>query len=83
MAHVRDSARSVGKSDPTDALAVARAALRAPQWHRAAAGVVIEQTTASAVAHRQSTAQRGDPSDRFGSSTVLSASARTARATQK
>jgi hypothetical protein len=28
MAHVRDSARSYGKSDPIDALAVARAALR-------------------------------------------------------
>src|SRR6476660_9210083 len=30
MAHVRDSARSYGKSDPIDALAVARAALREP-----------------------------------------------------
>ena len=30
MAHVRDSARTVGKSDPIDALAVARAALREP-----------------------------------------------------
>lgn len=30
MAHVRDSARSFGKSDPIDALAVARAALREP-----------------------------------------------------
>jgi transposase len=28
MAHVRDSARTYGKSDPIDALAVARAALR-------------------------------------------------------
>lgn len=30
MAHIRDSARSFGKSDPIDALAVARAALREP-----------------------------------------------------
>lgn len=30
MAHMRDSARSFGKSDPIDALAVARAALREP-----------------------------------------------------
>ena len=30
MAHVRDSARGYGKSDPIDALAVARAALREP-----------------------------------------------------
>ena len=30
MAHVRDSARSYGKSDPIDALAAARAALREP-----------------------------------------------------
>jgi transposase len=30
MAHVRDSARTSGKSDPIDALAVARAALREP-----------------------------------------------------
>lgn len=30
MAHVRDCARSYGKSDPIDALAVARAALREP-----------------------------------------------------
>jgi transposase len=30
MAHVRDSARTYGKSDPIDALAVARAALREP-----------------------------------------------------
>ena len=30
MAHARDSARSYGKSDPIDALAVARAALREP-----------------------------------------------------
>src|SRR5258708_10645477 len=30
MAHVRDAARSFGKSDPIDALAVARAALREP-----------------------------------------------------
>ena len=30
MAHARDSARSFGKSDPIDALAVARAALREP-----------------------------------------------------
>jgi transposase len=30
MAHVRDSARTFGKSDPVDALAVARAALREP-----------------------------------------------------
>lgn len=30
MAHTRDSARSYGKSDPIDALAVARAALREP-----------------------------------------------------
>ena len=30
MAHIRDSARSYGKSDPIDALAVARAALREP-----------------------------------------------------
>ena len=30
MAHVRDSARSFGKSDPIDGLAVARAALREP-----------------------------------------------------
>lgn len=30
MAHARDSARSYGKSDPIDALAVARAALRQP-----------------------------------------------------
>jgi transposase len=30
MAHARDSARTYGKSDPIDALAVARAALRAP-----------------------------------------------------
>ena len=30
MAHVRDSARSYGKSDPIDALAVARNALREP-----------------------------------------------------
>ena len=30
MAHVRDSSRSYGKSDPIDALAVARAALREP-----------------------------------------------------
>jgi transposase len=30
MAHVRDAARSYGKSDPIDALAVARAALREP-----------------------------------------------------
>jgi transposase len=31
MAHARDSARSYGKSDPIDALAVARAALREPE----------------------------------------------------
>jgi transposase len=31
MAHARDAARSDGKSDPIDALAVARAALREPQ----------------------------------------------------
>jgi transposase len=31
MAHSRDAARSFGKSDPIDALAVARAALREPQ----------------------------------------------------
>lgn len=31
MAHVRDSARTYGKSDPIDALAVARAALREPE----------------------------------------------------
>jgi transposase len=31
MAHCRDSARTYGKSDPIDALAVARAALREPQ----------------------------------------------------
>jgi transposase len=30
MAHARDAARSYGKSDPIDALAVARAALREP-----------------------------------------------------
>ena len=30
MANVRDSARTIGKSDPIDALAVARAALREP-----------------------------------------------------
>lgn len=30
MAHTRDSARTYGKSDPIDALAVARAALREP-----------------------------------------------------
>ena len=30
MAHVRDSARTYGKSDPIDALAVARAAQREP-----------------------------------------------------
>src|SRR4051794_19449898 len=30
MAHIRDAARSYGKSDPIDALAVARAALREP-----------------------------------------------------
>jgi transposase len=30
MAHSRDSARTYGKSDPIDALAVARAALREP-----------------------------------------------------
>jgi transposase len=30
MAHIRDSARTYGKSDPIDALAVARAALREP-----------------------------------------------------
>ena len=30
MAHVRDSARTYGSSDPIDALAVARAALREP-----------------------------------------------------
>jgi transposase len=30
MAHSRDSARTFGKSDPIDALAVARAALREP-----------------------------------------------------
>src|SRR5690349_13525674 len=30
MAHARDSARTYGKSDPIDALAVARAALRHP-----------------------------------------------------
>src|SRR5664279_2758531 len=30
MAHARDSARTYGKSDPIDALAVARAALRDP-----------------------------------------------------
>ena len=30
MAHARDAARTYGKSDPIDALAVARAALREP-----------------------------------------------------
>jgi transposase len=30
MSHVRDSARTFGKSDPIDALAIARAALREP-----------------------------------------------------
>lgn len=30
MAHARDAARSYGKSDPIDALAIARAALREP-----------------------------------------------------
>ncbi|WP_207922460.1 hypothetical protein [Micromonospora sp. KC606] len=30
MAHARDGARSYGESDPIDALAVARAALRKP-----------------------------------------------------
>ena len=44
MAHARDSARTYGKSDPIDALAVARAALRHPQvetganWVRRPAG---------------------------------------------
>ena len=32
MAHIRDSARTFGKSDPIDALAVARAALREPAF---------------------------------------------------
>ena len=32
MAHVRDSARTYGKSDPIDALAVARAAQRDPTF---------------------------------------------------
>jgi transposase len=36
MAHLRDNARSYGKSDPIDALAVARAALRAPNLPTAA-----------------------------------------------
>src|SRR5215212_4202986 len=35
MAHVRDSARTYGKSDPIDALAVARAAQREPSLPRA------------------------------------------------
>ena len=38
MAHVRDSARSYGKSDPIDALAVARAALREPDLPAAPPG---------------------------------------------
>ena len=36
MAHARDAARSYGKSDPIDALAVARAALREPELPTAA-----------------------------------------------
>jgi transposase len=35
MAHARDAARTYGKSDPIDALAVARAALREPDLPRA------------------------------------------------
>lgn len=35
MAHARDAARTYGKSDPIDALAVARAALREPELARA------------------------------------------------
>ena len=38
MAHVRDSARTYGKSDPIDALAVARAAQREPDLPVAQAG---------------------------------------------
>jgi transposase len=48
--------------------------LRASQWHPAATGVVIEQTTASLVTYRQSPTQHGATPHRFGSSTVLPAS---------
>ena len=42
MAHARDSARSYGKSDPIDALAVARAALREPDLPTARLGPARE-----------------------------------------
>jgi len=45
MAHARESARTHGKSDPMDALAVARAAPRAhPTCPAAAPGDVQEET---------------------------------------
>jgi transposase len=44
MAHARESARTHGKSDPMDALAVARAAPREPDLPRHRSGEVQEET---------------------------------------
>lgn len=52
MAHARDSARSYGKSDPIDALAVARAALREPDLPVARQGGV-EREIRLLVDHRE------------------------------
>jgi len=45
--------------------------VRASQRHRAASGVVVEQTTASLVTHRQSATQRSVAPHRLDSSPVL------------
>lgn len=52
MAHARDAARSYGKSDPIDALAVARAALREPDLPVARQGGV-EREIRLLVDHRE------------------------------
>jgi transposase-like protein len=57
--------------------------LRPSQWHRPVTGVVVEQTTASLVTHRQSAAQRSIAPHRVDSGPVSPNSSRTARAAQE
>jgi transposase len=52
MANARDAARSFGKSDPIDALAVARAALREPQLKRPRPGEQATRELKLLVDHR-------------------------------
>ena len=59
------------------------ARLRPSERHRAATGLVVEQTTASPVPHRQSATQRCDTPHRINASTMLPASSRTARPAHK